>query len=189
MHGRVKIRSIRGSDIHNCIWTGTHELFLFFVCFVFRSFVPSFPFHWKRGGRGIFSIQDYVIFTLYEFSRIYLFVCSVTSYLNQVFRLFSAWTTWKHTPRSTLRPPLVRDSWRRGPLHLLKVCRPLRPLGLCPWRSLLRRSCLGRFRRSRPRFRLPLPSFRTRLSLWRIFLLLLLQLSHMNSFWLVCHGR
>ena len=32
-HGRIKIRSIRGSDLHNCTWTGTHELF-----FVFRLF-------------------------------------------------------------------------------------------------------------------------------------------------------
>ena len=45
-----------------------------------------FPFPLEKGGRGFFSVQDYVIHTLYEFSRIYLFVCSVYPYLNQVFR-------------------------------------------------------------------------------------------------------
>ena len=58
-----------------------------FVFSEFRSFVPSFFSLWKKGGGGgIFSVQDYVIYTLYEFSGISLFVCYVAPYLNQVFR-------------------------------------------------------------------------------------------------------
>ena len=38
------------------------------------------------GGRGFFSGQGNVPFQFYEFSRIYLVTCSVTPYLNQVFR-------------------------------------------------------------------------------------------------------
>ena len=38
------------------------------------------------GGRGFFSGQGNVPFQFYEFSRIYLVPCSVTPYLNQVFR-------------------------------------------------------------------------------------------------------
>ena len=38
------------------------------------------------GGRGFFSGQGNVPFQFYEFSRIYLIPCSVTPYLNQVFR-------------------------------------------------------------------------------------------------------
>ena len=51
-------------------------------------FLHSFPIGKRRGGggRGIFSVQDYVIYTLYEFSGISLFVCLVAPYLNQVFR-------------------------------------------------------------------------------------------------------
>ena len=61
---------------------------------VWTEFGPLFPLSFPcgkgggggGGGRGFFSVQDYVIHTLYEFSRIYLFTCSVYPYLNQLFR-------------------------------------------------------------------------------------------------------
>ena len=81
-----------------------------------------------------------------------------------------------HSPRPS------RNSWRRGPTHP-QVCRPLRPHLLLRRRPRLRGPCLGRFRRSRPRPHLPLLSPGTKLFLWRIFLLLLLPLSHTNSSW------
>ena len=62
----------------------------FDIC-VWTIFGPLFPFTFpsgKRGGggRGFFSGQRNVPFQFYEFSRIYLVTCSVTPYLNQVFR-------------------------------------------------------------------------------------------------------
>ena len=66
----------------------------FDIC-VWTIFGPLFPFTFpsgKRGGggggggRGFFSGQGNVPFQFYEFSRIYLVPCSVTPYLNQVFR-------------------------------------------------------------------------------------------------------
>ena len=50
-------------------------------------FLHSFPIgKGGGGGRGISSAHDYVIYTLYEFSKISLFVSSVAPFLNQVFR-------------------------------------------------------------------------------------------------------
>ena len=45
-----------------------------------------FPLEKRGGGRGFFSGQGNVPFQFYDFSRIYLVPCSVTPYLNQVFR-------------------------------------------------------------------------------------------------------
>ena len=52
------------------------------------SFVSLYFSFWKKGGggRGFFSGQGNVPFQFYKFSRIYLVPCSVTPYLNQVFR-------------------------------------------------------------------------------------------------------
>ena len=41
-----------------------------------------------RGGGGIFSDQDLCDLSVYEISRIFLSICSVTPFLDQVFRCF-----------------------------------------------------------------------------------------------------
>ena len=41
-----------------------------------------------KGGRGIFSCLDLCDLSVYEFSRIFLYICSVAPCLNQVFRNF-----------------------------------------------------------------------------------------------------
>ena len=46
------------------------------------------PFPKAGGGRGIFSVQDLCDLSVYEISRILLSICSVTPFLDQVFRCF-----------------------------------------------------------------------------------------------------
>ena len=51
---------------------------------VLCSLIPS----QRRGGRGIFSVQDLCDLSVYEISRILLSICSVTPFLDQVFSCF-----------------------------------------------------------------------------------------------------
>ena len=51
---------------------------------VLCSLIPS----QRRGGRGIFSDQDLCDLSGYKISRIFLSICSVTPFLDQVFRCF-----------------------------------------------------------------------------------------------------
>ena len=151
----------------------------------FRSFVPSFLSHWKRrGGRGIFSVQDYVIFTLYEFSRIYLFVCSVTPYLNQVFhRCFNMDNLKAYAEDDSASFPSTGQLAKRTPPSTegLSTSSSSRTSSMTVPTTHVTSGPV-------PEVSAPISSASTVLQ-DKTILLLLLQLSRMNSFWLVFHGR
>ena len=73
---------------------------------VLCSLIP-YQMRWG-GGWGIFSYQDLYDLSVHEISRNLLSICSITPFLDQVFRgFFSAWTTWGSTARTMLCPPLA----------------------------------------------------------------------------------
>ena len=88
--------------------------------FVSRTeFGPLFPLSFsceKRGGcRGFFSGQGYVLHPLCEFSRIYLFTCSVYPYLHQVFHRCFSMDNLRAYVEDGLESPSVQEQLAKRP--------------------------------------------------------------------------
>ena len=141
----------------------------------------------RRGVGESYLFKTYVTFSVYDISRILSSICSVTPFLDQVFRcFFSARTTSGCTARTMLCPPLAWDDPRQSCLHPPKVFQSLLLPKLRWWRPrhpLLRWWRRGRLP-SQPRLRPPHPCIRT--AQWLLttsLLLLLLRRSPTRHFW------